>query len=80
LGTLVAISFIYDGTFLRAWDFVCQVNPELKPILPLPTSENLSLILEQIVTPPVGAFAAFSGVDIYRRVYSTSVASPASVH
>lgn len=69
----VGVSFIYDGTFLRAWEFLGRISPDLEPVLPLPSPENLELILEHLVASPVTDSDYHSRVDLYRRVYSSSV-------
>jgi hypothetical protein len=68
----IGISFIYDGTFLRTWEFLGRVAPDLPPVLPVPTFENLELVLEDLVSPMAGPDYGIR-VDLYRRVYSSSV-------
>lgn len=69
----IALSFVYDGTMLRAWEFICEMNSALEPILPNPTPENLELVLEQLLIPSLMPAEQLSKTDLYRRVYSTNV-------
>lgn len=68
----LAVSFIWDGTFFRAWDFLSEAFPDLGPILDLPTAANLQGLLETI-SPKVPPNAEVSNtMELYRRVYSSS--------
>ena len=67
------MSFVYDGTFTKTWEFLCAIFLDLKPILQLPNSENLELILEQITSnSPYGSENNY-WIDLYPRIYSSNL-------
>lgn len=69
----IALSFVYDGTFIKTWDFICEIFPELLPIIEHPSFNNLDKILEELQPKGRVVEEDISLIDLYRRVYSTYV-------
>lgn len=68
----LAVSFIWDGTFFRAWDLLGQVFPTLPPILEIPTAANIGSLLETISPRGNLTAEACNTIDLYKRMYSAS--------
>ena len=69
----IAISFVYDGTFIKTWDFICELFPQLQPIVEHPTFDNLDKILADLQPKLNVVDSEPTLVELYRRVYSTYV-------